>query len=492
MSWKTPKRLFFILLLALQLSACAHYPINQQSHSFNKQTGYRFDNLKLGPRNTDDLFVCLTFSGGGTRAAPLAYGILAELNQTPIKVAGVKKSLLDEVDAISSVSGGSFTAAYYGLFREKIFADFQTKVLERNIQGALIAKLLNPLNLIRVASFFLSRSDLAAEYYDRKIFAGATFAQMQENGRPFVIINATNLGPGLRFDFTQNRFDAMGSCLDTYPVSRAVAASSAFPLLLSPLSLKNYPLPPDYQPPWWYSRPGTPKDFHTRRDAATKDLNFYLNKENTYVHVVDGGLADNIGVRAMLEEWESGFILKRINQGLIKRLVFIVVNAHTEKEDRLSRKAIPPGIITVAKKTGTTAMEYYSLESIDRLRSELYQRVQAQKNLDALQRHLQEYCPEAPKFPKFKENVDFYFVEINFADVARLPGEDLRYYLDLPTTFSLSKEQIEKLIAIGPRLLKASPQYKCLIKVLQAEAEAEAEGRPRPQDCPPGAGIVGN
>ena len=90
--------------------------------------------------------------------------------------------------------------------------------------------------------------------------------------------------------------------------------------------------------------------------------------------------------------------------------------------------------------------------------------------------------------PQFKTDVDTYVVEVNFEAVDFLPGEDPRYYLDLPTTFSLSKEQIEKLIAIGPKLLRASPQYQCLLKVLTAEAE----GRPRPPECPVGAGIKGN
>jgi NTE family protein len=53
----------------------------------------------------------LTFSGGGTRAAALAYGVLKELKETTIVSGGQRIRLLDEVDSISSVSGGSFTAA---------------------------------------------------------------------------------------------------------------------------------------------------------------------------------------------------------------------------------------------------------------------------------------------------------------------------------------------------------------------------------------------
>ena len=248
--------LIVVLLLVLQIAACGRYPLNQPSHSFDKQAGYRFENLQRGPHNTDALFVCLAFSGGGTRAAALAYGVMEELRKTRIRVEGEEKSLLDEVDVISSVSGGSFTAAYYGLFRERLFADFRTRFLERNIQGALLARLLNPVNLIRVASPWFGRIDLAAELYDSEIFDAATFARLEQNGRPLVILNATNLGPGRRFDFTQEYFDAIGSDLEAYPVSRAVAASSAFPFLLTPLSLKNYPLAPGLRTSLVVSRGG--------------------------------------------------------------------------------------------------------------------------------------------------------------------------------------------------------------------------------------------
>jgi len=486
MAPRISRSLIFILLWLIQIAACAQYPLNQQNDRFDKQAGYRFEHLQRGPRNTDELFVCLAFSGGGTRAAALAYGVMEELRKTPIKVQGVEKSLLDEVDVISSVSGGSFTAAYYGLFREKLFADFRTKFLERNIQGALIAKLLNPVNLVRVASPWFGRIDLAAELYDREVFAEATFARLEENGRPFVILNATNLGPGRRFDFTQEYFDALGSRLDLYPVSRAVAASSAFPFLLTPLSLKNYPQAKGYDPPWWYKGALAEKDWFTRRYDAAKNLDFYKDKQNAYVHLMDGGLADNIGVRAILDAYAHGFIHQKILDGDIKRLVLIVVNARTEAEDRLSRKTSPPWIITVAEKTATVAMDNYSFESIAQLRGELYRRVQIQEDTDACNRRLDQYCPGAPKFIESKK-VDIYVVEVNFK-AAEFIGEDPRYYLNLPTTFSLGKEQIEKLMAIGPKLLQASPQYQCLLKVLQAEAE----GRPRPKDCPPGAGIMGN
>ena len=65
----------------------------------------------------------MTFSGGGTRSAALSYGVLEHLRDTPITIHNKKRRLLDEVDLISSVSGGSFTSAYFGLFGDRVFKD---------------------------------------------------------------------------------------------------------------------------------------------------------------------------------------------------------------------------------------------------------------------------------------------------------------------------------------------------------------------------------
>jgi len=477
--------LAFLLGALFLFMGCAHYTVNDQSLTFDANAGYRFDSLDPGPRNSDSLFVCLMFSGGGTRAAALSYGIMEMLRDTTVRVDGADKRLLDEVDCISSVSGGSFTAAYYGLFRGRLFDDFRSKFLEEKIQSVLIAQLFNPVNWVRLASPYFSRIDLAAEFYDSEIFNAATFDLLQTNGRPFVILNATNLGADRRFDFTQEHFDAIGSRLQSYKVARAVAASSAFPYLLTPISLKNYPLAQGYIPPWWFKGALTPDDWTTERYNAAKNLSVYQDKANSYIHLMDGGLSDNIGTRSILDAFDRGFIRTRINQGAIHQLVLIVVNARTQSEDKISRDESPPGFFTVAEKTATVAMDNYSYDSVTKLRDALYARVQAQKNDQACASVLAQQCPNAATLTPFATDIDPYVIEINFEGVGQIPGEDPLYYLNLPTSFELSKEQVAKLISIGPKLLKSAPQFQCLLEVLAAEADR----RPRPEKCPVGAGI---
>lgn len=455
-------------LLVLQVSGCAHYPVNAPLAPRQQNDGYQFVQ-DTAPPNTNSLFVCLVFSGGGTRAATFSYGVMEKLRNTKIVWEGETKSLLDEVDCISSVSGGSFTAAYYGLFGEQIFSDFSSRFLERNVQGELLGKALTPTNWLRLASPNFSRIDLAAELYDEVLFEGKTFKDLTDRKkRPFVIINATNLANGDGFQFTQAQFNFLGSDLRTYPVSRAVAASSAFPFLLSPLSLKNYPSPDNFSVPADVAL--GKEDFYSNRRRYQWSLSqlSYLDKEaRPYVHLMDGGLADNIGLRPLEDAFlrTSGFIRGLINEGKIKKLVFLVVNARTDDQDDLSRAETPPSLGTVAFKTATIALDNYSFETIEFMRSLASARKQAQMVVDACQKMLDKCSGQ--NVPKFAKAIDPYVIELNF-EAIRDP-ERRRYFLGLPTSFSLSRDQVKDLIEIGPQLLDESPDFKTMLDSLSGQ-----------------------
>ena len=207
------------VLLAILGAGCAHYPVNQPLEEVSADSGYR-PALKYQQRaseTSDSLILYLTFSGGGTRASALSYGVLEELRRVEVVTDGKKRRLLDEIDVISSVSGGSFTAGYFGLFGDRIFEDFESKFLKKNIQGALAVRTyLNPINWFRLASAFFDRSDLAAEYYDKQVFDGETFADLAARKGPYVIMNATEMTHGVRVGFTQDAFDGICSDLSRF------------------------------------------------------------------------------------------------------------------------------------------------------------------------------------------------------------------------------------------------------------------------------------
>lgn len=467
MSLNSRSCVIFACAVFFAAQGCAHYPVNDPKGDDQQTKTYRFSPQPEG-NNTDSLFVCLAFSGGGTRAAALSYGVLEKLKTTRITWKGVEKSLLEEVDCISSISGGSFTAAYYGLFENRIFQDFRSKFLDVNVQGALFWRLFNPVNWVRLASPYFSRIDLAAEYYDQYIFDGKTFVSLAEpSRRPFVILNATNMVNGERFEFTQEQFDFLVSDLNTYPVARAAAASSAFPFLLSPITLKNYPhtnfvLPQDY-------KSGLEDyDDNRRRYYWAKNRAIYVDDgQLPYLHLMDGGLADNIGLRPIEAAYRrtSGFIRQLLNDGRIEKFVVIVVNARTVERDEISQDEGPPGLFTVASKTATIAMENYSVETIEAMKDLRKERVKAQKNIAACQKRLDQ-CPGSTPLPKFAADIDPYIIEVSFEALKDPARRD--FFLSLPTSFSLTKEQVEALITVGPQLLEESQDYKDFIQELTA------------------------
>lgn len=75
-------RLFGLFVLyALLCSACASYPVNPPLQQIKQETGYRLTNRTLGEKNSDELFIVLSLSGGGTRAeTPEFNQLLRDLN----------------------------------------------------------------------------------------------------------------------------------------------------------------------------------------------------------------------------------------------------------------------------------------------------------------------------------------------------------------------------------------------------------------------------
>jgi NTE family protein len=224
------------MLLAF-ISGCASYGIvdNEPINATDTATPYSVQTWATS-QQADDIIFLLAFSGGGTRAAAMAYGVLQELRDTPIVLNGQQQRLLDKVTHISSVSGGSFTAAYYGLHGDRIFDTFESEFLRKDIEGHLTKSLFRP------AHWFGStgRTYRTIDYYNRALFHNASFADMMQPHLPMIIINASDLGYGVRFSFIQDYFNLLCSDLLSFPVANAVTASSAVPVVFNPVVVENY------------------------------------------------------------------------------------------------------------------------------------------------------------------------------------------------------------------------------------------------------------
>ena len=452
------------IVFLIVTSGCAHYLINQPLKQADPQAGYRGRNL-INPERDDQLLLLLTFSGGGTRAAAFSYGVLETLRDTTVSIRGRQRRLLDEVDWISGVSGGSFTAAYYGLFRDRIFEDFESKFLKKDIQGDIVhSTLFNPVNWAKFLSSYYARSDLAADYYDKYVFEGKTFGDLLARKEPMIVINATDMVHGTRFSFNQDVFDAICSDLSAFPVARACAASSAVPIVLSPITIRNHAGECGFQiPPALTRAMQPPRDVTSRRlDLANNMLPFLDSKKKPYIHLVDGGVADNLGLRAVLERvtlmgdpWTT---LKYAKKENVHKVVFIVVNAETEVNDRWDRYEKVPPFAAMLESYSSIAIERYNRETVALL-SESFPRW-----ADEIRRGR---CGSGKisTEPGSCGDIEFYLVQVKFD---ALDDEAERsYFKGLPTSFVLKPEEVDKLRDAAHQILTESKEFQRLVHDLQ-------------------------
>lgn len=468
---------------AVVLGGCAPYAVDHPLDAVDPQKGYRLATLADDGGEADRLFVILSFSGGGHRAAALAYGVMEHLRDT--RVPGTGRSLLDEVDVISSVSGGSFTAAYFALFRDRLFTDFRPALLDRNLQGRLIARLFNPVNWVRLASPRFDRIDLAAETYHRRIFQQATYGDLAAGARrPFVIVNSTDMAIGARFEFTQDQFDPLCQDLSALPVAHAVAASSAFPFLLTPITVPSAAGTCRYPDPEWLDEALEDRQANERRFYAALGFLTYLEaghplrsqyfdpaNPKRFVHLLDGGISDNIGLRGPIQSMRSldpaWSVMRQIDLERIDRLVLIVVNARSGGEVRWNRHRNAPRIHNVFRTVTGAPMANYSFETVELARAQAAEDDLAQRMTDDCERLLDQTCGAPLPIPK-PHPVAFYTVEVDFDAVA--DPVKRRRLKTLGTAFNLPPGAVDLLRETAHTVLDESADLQRLLDDLEPAA----------------------
>ncbi len=312
------KNVFLIAASVILLSACGTLPRIKYRAVMNEPAAHGYtpaphraifgtlpayvERYEQGSPHARRSFVGVSLSGGGTRAALFSAAVLEELDRI---------GLLSEVYAISSVSGGSITNAYYALnppTKDPGYWPRFREVVSQDLLKPWLAKSLAPQNFVSVAFTTEDRSDLMADVMDKKIFNGATFADLARSpargNSPLVLLNATlasavepglflgsDLGPwyaggfnapftsGERFTFTRDAVARLGSDINDLRVADAVMASGAFPGVFGTRTLAAY------------------------RSASDKNAKRLDEPTSTtplsYVHLIDGGAADNLGADAL-------------------------------------------------------------------------------------------------------------------------------------------------------------------------------------------------
>jgi NTE family protein len=223
--------------------------------------------------------VALCLSGGGYRAMLFHAGALWRLNEA---------GLLPKLDRISSVSGGSITAAILGRnwsrleFQGGIARRFALEVIDpiRSLAGrtidvpAILAGLL----------WFGSIPDRMIAAYRKHLLGDATLQDLPE--RPRFVFNATNAQSEVLWRFMRPymRDYRVGEVRHPkLPLAVAVAASAAFPPFLSPVRLRLDPAS---------FLPGSGKDL---TGSAYR----------SEVVLTDGGVYDNLGLETAWKRFDT-------------------------------------------------------------------------------------------------------------------------------------------------------------------------------------------
>ena len=442
-----------LVSLAALAGGCAHWPATPRLEQAGAP-GYRVDDSSRRGQS-DELLLFLAMSGGGTRAAALGYGVLEELRRTEVTLNGVRRRLIDEVDVISAVSGGTFPAAYYALRGEKTFDEFEAKVLSRNFESELVRRILAPTNWFRLPSGTFGKSDLFAEIYDETVFDRATFADLKKAGGPFVIINGTDVTSGARFSFTQDQFDAICADLMQVPLGRAVATSTALPPRFSKLmGVSSGGTCGRKAPAWQAAAEAGASETPGRALLRARALQSYADPSRPYVHVFDGGLSENLGLAEVIR----AFDVLKVDPGetvlpafrRARKIVVIAVNALRFPEVDWDRSDAPPDRDTLADQMWSIPVDRITLDGVEQVRDKLaaWQAADPQRRA--------------------------YLAQVTFENL-KDPVER-RYFKGVETRLQLPKEQTDKVREVGGRLLREAPAFQRLLADLKSRTLTRRPG----------------
>ncbi len=450
--------------LAALLAGCAAAP-----HNLPRNQPLTAANASRGERAHEpvdvlgDTSVALSFSGGGFRAAAFALGVLQGLDHQRL---ADDTSLLDRVSFITSVSGGSLTSAYFGLHGRDGFPQFRQLLKESDGEAGLRFSLLNPANLWRLWSGGLNtRADLQG-WLEGKVLGQATFADMYRRGKPLVWINATNLQQRIAFPFHEKTFEAMCSDIASFPVSEAVAASMAVPLVFAPVVLENYPEDCIDAMPAWVDQNAATVD----RSLLSKALLAAVQQSRSrtsarYLKLVDGGITDNLGLTSLQHmrillgtphaPWSEQDAVQT------RRLLFIVVDSGRRPDVQWNHRVAGPNGVDVAAAAIDAAIDTNARLSYDGFLAVIKQwQASIIGYRCALSADHQAALIEAT--PGWRcDDVRFDLMRLSFDDTGEPEATRLH---GIPTTLRLDAADVDALIDAGTEAVTRSAAIQAFLQ----------------------------
>jgi NTE family protein len=406
-----------------------------------------------------DTAIALAFSGGGTRAAAFAFGVLHGLKQLPTKNGN---NYLDRVFFISGVSGGSVTAAYFGLKGRAALADFRERFLIRNAEEELNTAV-NFRNIVRGLSGGANDASKFPVWLDRNLFDNATLGDMFQPGKPVIWINASDLFGRTPFLFSPVTFAALCSDIRKYPLSQAVAASAAVPVAFVPIVLESFPTACATPLPPWVDRVLADRNAGAQVRGFAQALARYRNSgEGRYLKLADGGITDNFGLSGLViarAAAEKPYMPLTPGQAVqLRRFVFVVVNAGQAPSGNWTLTAEGPSGAALLNAVTDTAINSAVSSGFDAFRSRIREWEEATRKW-----RCSLSAAEARRLGARGDwrcsNIKFEVAEIAFD---RFDAQRAAQLSAIPTSFNLPTEDVDLLIKSGTDAITSHPNFKGL------------------------------
>lgn len=269
----------------------------------------------LASSASDQPFIGLALSGGGSRAANLSWSVMERLHAL---------GMLQNLDSISSVSGGSLAGALYALNADRLSEPEHWQQLgsslKRDFLGDWIRRLtLNPTNWFRMATSDVERTHIMAGVFEDTLFGKATFQDLGNfgPGRPRLFLNTTSSTSQLGSEglaFSEEAFTwRLGSRLDTYPISHAVMASGAFPGVFGNITLNVY------------------------GERVYDPESDQMKPIQSFERVYDGGVFDNLGLWTLLEKARTAYLESARKGRPMRGCMLFVVDAYAPNYEGQSK-----------------------------------------------------------------------------------------------------------------------------------------------------------
>jgi len=449
-------RIAALALMALAVSSCAGAPnttpVNQPLAATSTDSM-----IELG---VDGDAIALALSGGGARAASFSYGALLQLRD--MKDTG-GKPLIDRVALVTAVSGGSITAAYFGLHGAQGLDGFRAAALDKDWQGRLHTSFASPSNWARLLQGGINGPDKLADWLDREVFSGGRMRDL--SARPRIVINATDLYSGTPFAFVAPYFQAICSDLGPVRIADAVASSMSVPLAFRPVVVGTYPDKCPAPLPAWVSQAAKDRAAPVLLRETARAFQYYRDPARMkFLHLSDGGVADNFGLSSLItirraSETPYGPFSPR-DAVKIKRLTFILINAEMSPSGEWAKQAKGPSGAEMLEAVLSVSINAPKRAAADAFASTL---VDWKRDLVTYRCALSP--DEATRLgagPGWDcKDVEFKFDMISFADLPQAQFEKLGA---APTQVSLPKELVDDLITGGRQVVETN----ALVKALQS------------------------